>query len=233
MNIDKTMTDEADSPLHKVETTQFHSTPVFIGMKLLLETRRGSEPARIAAQLVGYLPGKCIILKVPKTDLSMITCAGMSFVVVRYLLDGSAYGFKTRIIPKLDAAFDLVFLQYPDVVETANLRKSPRIKTNIPFLRDGSESDKESIVNISETGAQLLLETSVQKDDTCLLEFRLPDGREVSELSCVVKWTESHDGRYLAGVQFDTEHPDFSIVGQYVSGVLQSGSEHKPMEANA
>ena len=51
--------------------------------------------------------------------------------VIRFLKEGSAFGFQTAMLIKQQYPLPMIFLKYPEDVRSMPFRKTKRVKTNI------------------------------------------------------------------------------------------------------
>ncbi len=89
---------------------------------------------------------------------------------VRFLKDGVAYGFETRILSISPHPFPLIFLQYPKTIEQFTIRKYHRVKSDFRArLLDehGTYITDATITNISVGG--------------CGVHIPVKEGRELSQ----------------------------------------------------
>ncbi|HTF99949.1 MAG TPA: flagellar brake protein [Nitrospirota bacterium] len=130
-------------------------------------------------------------------------------VRIRFLKDGTAYGFESKIITVQFYPFPLMFVKYPTDVEHLKIRISTRYKVNIIsklLLASGEVvADDASLIDISEGGCGL--KVPVQEGRTLSPEtdyeiaFKIMD-REV-RMGCGVRKFDQR-GKYavIMGMEF-------------------------------
>ena len=104
-------------------------------------------------------------------------------------------------------AFPLMFIKYPDKIETVNLRVAPRIKIDLParFLdAAGVRIAEAALTDISEGGCGLrvpiLQGKELSPEAGYSITFTVMD-KEVS-VGCAIKRLEKGGEAYLLGMQF-------------------------------
>lgn len=178
-----------------------------VGLKLLLQTNKSYE--RLEMSLVGWIKRDIIIATVPYL-LEANKLTSEDHCVIRFLKDGVAYGFHTHMVTSLYSPVPLIFLQYPEHINSLALRKSQRVKTSIPakmmgIRRDGDIISSNAIIaDLSETGCLLELPSAelseIGPDKNFYLTFTILD--ESIELDCTVRNIRKRGGHYLLGVEF-------------------------------
>jgi len=198
------------------------STPTFIGMELFIEIRVGTTQMKVKSQLVGYISQEYVIIKTPRINGMLANYGTAKTVVVRYMMRGSVYGFQANVLRALGPPFFITFLSYPESIEEVSLRRSPRVDMVIPFDRTGGDPLRESIINLSATGALLKMKEVFKLEDQIAISFVLPNSEPINGIGCIVKRVEIAHDKVLVGVQFEREHPDFTIIEMYVNMALEN-----------
>ncbi len=114
--------------------------------------------------------------------------------VVRFIHEGNVFGFSAYIIAPIRQPFPLVFLTYPDELESLNLRTNPRYPVRIEATYtyqtpEGSAPGMGTglILNISEGGCLLEGEQFFDPGSRLTLSFTIPPQETVQELEVEVK----------------------------------------------
>lgn len=206
-----------------ISVDPFVHAPAHVGMEMSLEIKSPTDPNKIVTQLVGFVRGNYIIVATPRLSGNTINFgAGRNTVIVRYLLDGTVFGFQSQVLRTIGAPFHLTFLKYPDKIEEVSLRRTPRVQVVIPIRRVNAGDGRECIVNLSAMGALLQLTAPVNLDDVLNLSFTLPDGREILDMPSTVRRVEITRDRVLAGVQFEKNEKDIAAIEDYLGVVLDT-----------
>lgn len=208
----------------------FNNMTAFSGMEVFLEFETRSGRSKVKTVLVGSDPGKYIIIATPRIEGVPVKLLGSpDSVIIRYLLDGSVFGFESKIVKKVGDPFFLTILDYPKQIEQISLRIEPRITIVLPLSREGGDPTKECLLNFSVKGALLQLQHAVKRDQVFSISFSMPNGKAILDVKCLVKRVEMYHDRILAGVQFQPSSKQvaqldhfFEVIktnlGKYVEG---------------
>lgn len=207
----------------KLEVDPFIHAPAHVGMEMFLEFRVKGNAEKTKTNLVGYVPGKYLVVTTPRIQGASFTYgAGTQPIVVRYFLDGCVFGFESNILRVVGAPFYVSFLSYPEKIEEVSLRKSRRLPVVIPCERDGKQHPGEMVVNLSDDGALLQLHESVSVDDEMKISFSLPDGESIKDMKCIIRRVEINRERVLAGVEFDAKSNQLESISKYLEIVKET-----------
>jgi c-di-GMP-binding flagellar brake protein YcgR len=176
--------------------------PFRVGDILTLR-RRGKEvrEPKFVSRILGYDPGRLIIIKVPKARAEISNLQDVDLIGVSSH-EGIIYSFRTRIRKHLEEE-GLVLLHYPSIFQEKRIRMSPRIRVDIEttfrlqledyHLQESLQYFKGNIlqgamVDISEGGCCILIHSLVQipTNVLCTIDFVLPDGQGVEELEALI-----------------------------------------------
>lgn len=128
-----------------------------VGLKLSLEVNKSED--RIDMFLAGWVKGAFVLATSPQ--LRNLELSSNDDCVIRFLKEGSAFGFQTAMLVKQQYPLPLIFLKYPEEVKSMPFRKKKRFKTNIQakLLKQKGQkefiTDDARIVDLSETGCLL------------------------------------------------------------------------------
>lgn len=108
--------------------------------------------------ITGFHPYEYIMagIRLPKSFISSM--GYKEEIVIKYLLEGTVYGFKSNILNYITRPAPLLFFTYPDSMEKLDLRKSSRIDCNMEgmiFTMDDGKGRDCLVLNVSETGCQV------------------------------------------------------------------------------
>ncbi len=166
---------------------------------------------RFDMSLLGWDKGKFIIAKYSPANTLNFHLTSMDVCTMRFLEEGIAHGFTTKMQSMQYHPAPLMFFEYPPEVVSMPVRKYNRVKTNIAaryMTGDSSEhlvTDDARILDISETGC--LIEVSKHKvkradlGNSCYLHFMILD--KTLELDCLIKNVRNKEESYLLGVIFN------------------------------
>ncbi len=150
-----------------------------IGHELMLQL--SGEEARFRSAYYGQKPNEFLIVQMPGIPGVREKLAVSAAAVIRFLVSGKVYGFKTDTCGAVYKPCPLIFLRYPDKVESINLRKSERVTT---FLEATGTIDNQVmsgiIVDLSAGGCLFLVNRStglswptIEPGHVFILEFAL------------------------------------------------------------
>lgn len=107
-------------------------------------------------KIVGYDPYDYVIAKVrlPSRVRKELSLGGE--IVLKYIKDGTVYGFKTTVHNAITSPSSLIFFDYPRVIEKIELRRKKRTACSIEgSLHAADGAHNCLVVNISETGCKI------------------------------------------------------------------------------
>ncbi|MEA3333148.1 MAG: flagellar brake protein [Pseudomonadota bacterium] len=97
-----------------------------------LQVQVQGYPNRLKSYLVGREEGRYLIIKIPKVVNPEEIFAKNKELVIRYVYQGSVFGFRSPImLPVLDP-FNVLFVKFPEKIEDHNLRTYKRIDCSLP-----------------------------------------------------------------------------------------------------
>lgn len=131
---------------------------------------------------------------------------------IRFLKDGVAYGFESAVISVQFFPFSLMFIKYPEKLETVKIRVAPRFKVDLPTkLMDNAKTLMADalILDISEGGCGLRVPVEEGKElspeGTYAITFSVMD-KEIS-LGCGVRKLDKGTETWFLGVEFTNITP--------------------------
>ncbi len=173
---------------------------------------------RFKVSFVGMEADDFLIVRTPASPFLKEHLLPGNQVTVRFIHLGNAYGFRSSILSHITNPVPLLFLSYPQQIETLNLRKARRIACLIPGsarLRD--EAFQGMITDISPDGCRFSFnlpkghqELPIEVQDELTLSFPLL-GMEGEQAVHGLIMNLSRDlERVGLGVRFDTIAPGVS-----------------------
>ncbi|ODS32557.1 MAG: Cyclic di-GMP binding protein [Candidatus Scalindua rubra] len=119
---------------------------------------------RLSCELIGIGSNdKYLIIKMPPThsmkNISNFLNKGND-ISVKYVHNGTVFGFQSRIIDLIYKPFKLVFIEYPEKIESYDFRGHKRIECFLPAnVRIANQTIKGSITDISRVGCLFVVKT--------------------------------------------------------------------------
>lgn len=191
--------------------------PINISTEMLIEFTY--RQLRLKCELVGMEVGRYLIIKVSHNEAPGC-CTGKDVkdcpVVMRYLFNGTVYGFRATILNMVQAPARLIFVSYPERLEEYKVRHSPRYDCILPASATlGGGTATVVITDISAEGCRLVMKApceavcnAVNMNGAIEVSVSVPG----SETACVLKGSirnyGKEDDRITAGVMFEEPGED-------------------------
>ena len=173
-----------------------------VGLRVFLELAQDIKHMRTDAEVLGWRRGSLLMITVPLHDNRPVIALPGAKIIMRYILEGVAYGFATRLSAKLQNPLPMWVLEYPTDVETRNLRRSPRVALSIP-MRDAATGAEFVTVDLSAHGVLLVCKDPLTMGQKLELSFHLPNGEEIERLEGEVVRLQTSREISMAGVNFN------------------------------
>jgi c-di-GMP-binding flagellar brake protein YcgR len=204
---------------------------VEMGTQVLIQVEGMQE--RFKSTLIGMDPGSYLIVKFPQLFGLVGKLTTGSSVIVRYISEGSIYGFESEVLETALKPGRLIFLRYPKIVEKHCLRKFKRLSCSIPAAAQLSDKGTYEglILDISRGGCKFSIHTpegtavdEAELDMTINLTFQLPGGIDKYSLSGKIRSLSKDKNQTSLGVEFDPTNTDLlDKIDQYVEAVIKFG----------
>lgn len=128
------------------------------GQRVSVESARHGD--KLWTQMIGFKPGAYLVLEKPAgtdaVDGKHVLKDGDS-LVIRFLKEGTIYGFRTPVLCTATVPYRLLFVGFPAEVAEHSLRASPRLECYLPCEGQvgGRAFTRAFIRDFSATGCQL------------------------------------------------------------------------------
>ncbi len=154
-----------------------------IGTTLEVQIER-TDP-RLTCELFAVEEGKFLIIKMSPfqslQNATKLVNKGTN-IAVRYMDEGTVFGFKSRILHFMVDPAKLIFIKYPVEIESCDLRAYKRITCYLPAnVRIADKSMEGTIIDISRGGYQFSVKNvkaenslKLQVDSEISVSFQLP-----------------------------------------------------------
>jgi c-di-GMP-binding flagellar brake protein YcgR len=150
--------------------------------------------------------GAYLIVDVPGAEPDTAALSTEETIQVRYVNQDDIFRFSSRILMTLDQPDRLIFLHYPDKVESCNIRSHKRVDCFMQIhVRSDGRRDPAVITNISAKGCLCSMDRfpSWEKINGQRIDLVFPSGdRELLTLSGEVKSAQIQGTQIKLGVQF-------------------------------
>ena len=150
---------------------------------------------RIPATIVGFISDQCILITIPFAERKRVASkiyAG-SKIVVRYVHEGSVFGFESQFLGDITTPVALQIIAWPLFVAHRGLRSNKRVDCFLPGQLTVPELTYPGVVlNISETGCLFSIDghgpsVQAQIGDIFDLQTQLPGCSEEHSIPVVFR----------------------------------------------
>ncbi len=125
--------------------------------------------------------------------------------VIRFMADGSAYAFTSRVIDMGSGTYYSFFrVVWPKEIKKVSVRKHERVSVSIPVAVETGDGTpiRGDLIDLSAGGCRVDIPKGLEKSDNVTISFNLPDGTAMDKISCLVRNVIQSKGRFLIGFQF-------------------------------
>jgi len=182
-----------------------------IGSKLQVQI--GQFYSRLESTLIGIHKRKYLVITMLKgsKSLSLELKQDGTPLIIRYIHNGKAYGFKSIVLDVLTNLENHLIISYPAQVEIHELRNFPRLSCFLParLFIDNKFIDS-SVSDISRTGVQYTLSTSEDieqlaehVDEKISLDVQLPGSDGYTHIIANICNIRENNNRVSLGITFD------------------------------
>ncbi|WP_028324317.1 flagellar brake protein [Desulfatirhabdium butyrativorans] len=189
-----------------------------------------SEDIRFPFFLIGMDIDRTLIAKPqPSPVLNRLIVEGRE-VIIRYLSFGRVFGFRSCIQGHIVRPFRMVFLSYPEKLETINLRRKERIYCFLPaYLTIDGASVAGMVVDLSEGGCRWVCQGDQMGDRkapninaSIQMAFPLPGECGVMQCMVIVRNISQEAGQVKIGLSFFNLEPEsLKKIQRYVTEAKQ------------
>jgi len=139
---------------------------------------------RFSSRLIGCLPGRSLLLSVPKQSGKLVRFRSGQKIVVRFMID-NGIGIFACIVESLTLdPYPILHLSYPDSVTFKGIRNATRVAVHervaVSNISVEPKSDTGGVISdISISGARIELENEIAEVDDILEIIAVVDVREI------------------------------------------------------
>lgn len=158
----------------------FHDMRLRVGDRIQLQPPASLGTDRHIVRLLGYLDNASLMVTTPMSSGMRVPVREHDKIVARVFSSQKAFGFDCTVVRVCKMPYDYLHLSFPDVIQGAVIRKSPRIKTKIiasiarPDAGNGTEKQSGMIINLSADGALVKARQPLaDKSQEIALSFRV------------------------------------------------------------
>ncbi len=188
----------------------------------------GDDPnRRYYTRVIGYLPGKSLIITTPKRDGKVMMVREGQAAVARLASGNAVYAFNARVLSSTVKPYPYLHLSYPKELEHIVVRRAHRTRANLvgtvqsEGADDKTPSRSANIVDISTTGALLMCpERLGEADDLITISVRLTVGDVTEYLTLPAVIRNVREDKSEGGRSTFAHGVEFQILDQHDSVVL-------------
>jgi Flagellar protein YcgR/PilZ domain len=146
---------------------KFEDLKLNYGYPLQLQTAGvAGQSERYSCRLIGCLPGRSILLSVPKLAGKLVRLKQGQKIIVRLMIDNGIGVFASQIETQTIEPYPILHILYPETITFKGIRGATRVGVDqgvsIKNITDESQSEG-MIVDISVTGARVELAAPIGK----------------------------------------------------------------------
>lgn len=193
------------------------------------------EDERLGSRVIGYFPGKSILVTTPKQEDHTLLVRLDQKVTVRFFSNTAACAFETRVINVCTHPYPYLHLAVPKNVTTGEVRKARRVSSKLPasFNNRTSHGGRQTgiITDISTSGIRLTSgEGMGNKGDTVDIRTTI----ELEHLSRLLitegiirskNLNRADSNTYIYGMEFkELLDEDFLLIYGYIHAQITENS---------
>ncbi|GAX59659.1 hypothetical protein SCALIN_C04_0147 [Candidatus Scalindua japonica] len=169
---------------------------------------------QLSSELIGIDDGKYLIVKMPPLhtmdNVSNLLVTGNE-IAVKYMYKGKIFGFESTILDLIHKPFRLVFIKYPEKIDSFDFRGNKRVECFLPaHIKIAEYVITGSITDISRAGCLFALEIHDNKASVNLFElnnevsvaFHLPGIEEELGIEAKQRSVKKHTDHTSIGIEF-------------------------------
>lgn len=155
-----------------------HDMRLRVGDRIQLQPPAAIGKERFLVRLLGYLEHGSLLVTAPTLHGLRVPIRERDRVVARVFSSQNAFGFDCTVLRVCKIPYDYLHLSFPEAIQGAVVRKSPRIRTRIIAAvappDESAEKVSAVIVNLSADGALVKARRPLaEKDQEIGLSFRV------------------------------------------------------------
>lgn len=202
--------------------------PLEIGARVKLEFPHLDFP--LESILVGMLKDQYLIISNPKPgpELDKLTGADQR-IIIKYIQRGRVWMFKAQLLKILNAPYQLLFFEYPQVLHYHEMRQAERTPIFIPctFHQQSKPEYYGILIDMSITGSLCQIKRradipppSVNTGTQVKLRCLLPGIKEEQEIVGTVRNTKVTKNEARIGIEFHHLQPHLTeTISRYLYSI--------------
>ena len=147
--------------------------------------------------------------------------------IIRFIKNGSVYGFKSQVLSTVKKPCYLVFLTFPEKIESSCFRSDERYPIKLEVVCAGHKLEgqvethpRDWTMNLSRGGMLINAYEPFERWANIYVTIFLPDQGQINDLMVQVRKTEKKGNKFLLGVSFaDQKAPNYQEVRKFLEHV--------------
>lgn len=146
---------------------KFEDLKLTHGYPLQLQINNSAgQPERYSSRLIGCLPGRSILLSVPRTAGKLARFRAGQKIVVRMMIDNGIGIFASVVETQTSEPYPILHVSYPEQVSFKGIRGATRVTVNLPITAKNISAVEAitlegEIADISISGARMELKDAI------------------------------------------------------------------------
>lgn len=165
--------------------TTFRSMNLQVGARLQMVLQNGANQAIYYTDLIGYVLGEYLIVKIPFENGLSILIQESEQVALRILSGMDVFSFTCNVKSIFKAPHYYMHLSFPVDIQSIPLRSAIRAKVNLPVQIHGID-DAAIINDISITGAGIISDKALgelNEETTIFFEFAVKSIDQMAQIN--------------------------------------------------
>lgn len=167
----------------------------------------------LTTHLIGWEPDAFLVTGIVQSSGKTGQLKAGERCMMRFLKEGVAYGFETKILAINFNPFPVMFSKYPKVIEQFTVRKFSRVKVNLPAQLldgDGRFVAETTITDISAGGCGLTMPTQAGREFPSETSYRIrfTAMNHTMWLCCSIRKMKTFQDTQVLGVEFVNVLPE-------------------------
>lgn len=171
---------KAQARQHIQDNRPLDKVPVSVGDIVQLQAlNENKDSERLTARLIGFVPGRSVMITTPVKDKKYVPLKDGQSYVVRLFCGRNVYAFVAHVLRQSNIHCSYVHFSYPTVVQGVKMRSGIRARVNIiGYVRTAEGEDAAARVQdlsaggcrlvgkefLGEVGAEILIKIRVRTD---------------------------------------------------------------------
>lgn len=195
-----------------------------LGTDLLVHI--GGVETKLRSALIGIKPDEYLLIESPRVSGIEETLYEGNKVTVIFMCGGTVYGFESTILNTVSNPSRLMFISFPENIQTHELREVQRVNCYIPAVisMDTDERTYQGIIlDISRQGCSFNTVSVPTKSShqfklgiSVRLDFQLPGNKKISTFHGKIQNLSMDEKIIGIGVQFDELDEEQRTLENYI-----------------